>query len=72
MEISVFQGHLCNNAVFKEYCIDTDIFNLSYLIQGSGKTYTIGDGISSFTDDEYGIIPRALKAIFDNMQVNKK
>ncbi|VDI28294.1 kinesin family member 4/21/27 [Mytilus galloprovincialis] len=38
--------------------------------QGSGKTYTVGDGISSFTDEEYGIIPRALKAIFDNMQTN--
>lgn len=50
------------------YCIDTDTC-IIYFIQGSGKTYTIGDGISSFTDDEYGIIPRALKAIFDNMEV---
>ena len=42
-----------------------------YTIQGSGKTYTIGGGhISSLTEDEYGIIPRAVKQMFDIMQVS--
>ena len=40
-------------------------------MQGSGKTYTVGGGhISSLTEDEYGIIPRAVKQMFDIMQVS--
>ena len=39
--------------------------------QGSGKTYTVGGGnMNSFTEEEYGIIPRALKDMFDYMQVS--
>ena len=39
-------------------------------VQGSGKTYTIGGGdISSLTEDEYGVIPRALHHMFYIMQV---
>ena len=42
-----------------------------HYIQGSGKTYTVGGGhISSLTEDEYGIIPRAVKQMFDIMQVS--
>ncbi|XP_033751505.1 LOW QUALITY PROTEIN: kinesin-like protein KIF27 [Pecten maximus] len=38
---------------------------------GSGKTFTIGGGNIS-CEEEYGIIPRALKEIFDTIEVNIK
>ncbi|GFS19591.1 kinesin-like protein KIF27 [Elysia marginata] len=39
---------------------------------GSGKTYTIGGGdITSLTEEEYGIIPRALTDMFRVMEENK-
>ncbi|KAK7099081.1 hypothetical protein V1264_003272 [Littorina saxatilis] len=54
---SIFEGY--NSTVF------------AYGQTGSGKTYTIGGGdISSLTEDEYGIIPRALHQIFDIMKAN--
>ncbi|KAI0219309.1 hypothetical protein LSAT2_029120 [Lamellibrachia satsuma] len=38
---------------------------------GSGKTFTIGGGnIASQTEEEFGIIPRAVKQIFDTIQMN--
>uniref|UniRef100_K1PAX1 Kinesin-like protein KIF27 n=1 Tax=Magallana gigas TaxID=29159 RepID=K1PAX1_MAGGI len=41
--------------------------------QGSGKTYTVGGGnMNSITEEEYGVIPRALKDMFDYMQANKE
>ena len=48
------------------------LFFMRYLFfQGSGKTYTMGGGnMNSFTEEEYGIIPRALKDMFDYMQVS--
>ena len=40
--------------------------------QGSGKTYTVGGGnIASLTEDEYGIIPRAIKEMYEIIQVTK-
>jgi hypothetical protein len=40
-------------------------------IQGSGKTYTIGGGnISPVTEDEDGIIPRAVRQMFDTLSVS--
>ncbi|KAJ8298888.1 hypothetical protein KUTeg_022948 [Tegillarca granosa] len=39
---------------------------------GSGKTYTMGGGnISSMTEDEDGLIPRAIKEMFEIMQNTK-
>ncbi|KAL8561687.1 hypothetical protein ACOMHN_054984 [Nucella lapillus] len=53
--LSIFEGY--NSTVF------------AYGQTGSGKTYTIGGGdISSFTEDEYGIIPRALNQMFEIMK----
>ena len=38
--------------------------------QGSGKTFTIGGGnIATQTEEEFGVIPRAVKQIFDTIQV---
>ena len=38
--------------------------------QGSGKTYTIGGGsLLTQTEDELGVIPRAVKQIYDAIQV---
>ncbi|KAK2183775.1 hypothetical protein NP493_289g01021 [Ridgeia piscesae] len=38
---------------------------------GSGKTFTIGGGnIASQTEEEFGVIPRAVKQIFDTIQMN--
>ncbi|XP_076451061.1 kinesin-like protein KIF27 [Babylonia areolata] len=54
---SIFEGY--NSTVF------------AYGQTGSGKTYTIGGGdISSLTEDEYGIIPRALQQMFEIMKSN--
>ncbi|WAR03106.1 KIF27-like protein [Mya arenaria] len=40
--------------------------------QGSGKTYTIGGGnVSPVTEDEDGIIPRAVRQMFDLMSIDK-
>nr|KAG5694021.1 hypothetical protein BaRGS_002475 [Batillaria attramentaria] len=40
-------------------------------MMGSGKTYTIGGGdISALTEEEYGVIPRALHQMFDTMATN--
>ncbi|XP_035825943.1 kinesin-like protein KIF27 isoform X2 [Aplysia californica] len=40
---------------------------------GSGKTYTIGGGdITTLTEEEYGIIPRALVHMFQKMEEDKK
>ncbi|XP_078332440.1 kinesin-like protein KIF27 isoform X6 [Crassostrea virginica] len=56
---SIFEGY--NATVF------------AYGQTGSGKTYTMGGGnMNSFTEEEYGIIPRALKDMFDYMQGNKE
>ncbi|XP_048780280.1 kinesin-like protein KIF27 isoform X2 [Ostrea edulis] len=56
---SIFEGY--NATVF------------AYGQTGSGKTYTVGGGnMNSLTEEEYGIIPRALKDMFDYMQVNKE
>ena len=42
---------------------------LAYGQTGSGKTYTMGSGISlTATDDEVGIIPRAIARIYSRMQ----
>ncbi|XP_064634767.1 kinesin-like protein KIF27 isoform X2 [Lineus longissimus] len=39
---------------------------------GSGKTYTIGGGnIADLTEDEFGILPRAIKHIFARMEEHK-
>ncbi|KAK3104146.1 hypothetical protein FSP39_024813, partial [Pinctada imbricata] len=55
---SIFEGY--NATVF------------AYGQTGSGKTYTVGGGnISSLTEDEYGIIPRALKVMYDIMKSNQ-
>ena len=38
--------------------------------QGSGKTYTIGGGnTTTQTEDEFGIVPRAIKHMFAVMKV---
>ena len=38
--------------------------------QGSGKTFTIGAGnIASQTEEEFGVVPRAIKDIFDIIKV---
>ena len=42
-----------------------------YNFQGSGKTYTMtGGNISSIGEKDYGIVPRSVKTIFDNIQVS--
>lgn len=52
-----FVAVMCNNTVL-------------LLFKGSGKTYTIGGGdITTLTEDEYGIIPRALTHMFKIMEV---
>ncbi|KAK7479550.1 hypothetical protein BaRGS_00029187 [Batillaria attramentaria] len=54
---SLFEGY--NSTVF------------AYGQTGSGKTYTIGGGdISALTEEEYGVIPRALHQMFDTMATN--
>lgn len=56
---SIFEGY--NATVF------------AYGQTGSGKTYTVGGGnMNSITEEEYGVIPRALKDMFDYMQANKE
>ncbi|XP_061178029.1 kinesin-like protein KIF27 isoform X2 [Saccostrea echinata] len=56
---SIFEGY--NATVF------------AYGQTGSGKTYTVGGGnMNALTEEEYGIIPRALKDMFDYMQANKE
>lgn len=41
------------------------------VFQGSGKTYTIGGGnVSPVTEDEDGIIPRAVRQMFDIINVS--
>ena len=37
--------------------------------QGSGKTYTIGGNVAILTDDEFGILPRAIRDMYQHMQV---
>lgn len=51
-------------------CLLDKSLNCNFHLQGSGKTYTVGGGnMNSITEEEYGIIPRALKDMFDYMQV---
>ena len=39
--------------------------------QGSGKTHTIGGlDVASKTEDEFGIIPRAIQHLFDTIRVS--
>lgn len=50
-------------------------FELFYFIygffQGSGKTHTVGgDSIASQTEDEFGIIPRAVKHLYEIIKVS--
>ncbi|XP_064601119.1 kinesin-like protein KIF27 [Liolophura sinensis] len=55
---SIFDGY--NSTVF------------AYGQTGSGKTYTIGGAnITSITEEEYGIIPRAVKQMYDIMAQTK-
>ncbi|XP_052800422.1 kinesin-like protein KIF27 isoform X2 [Mya arenaria] len=55
---SIFEGY--NATVF------------AYGQTGSGKTYTIGGGnVSPVTEDEDGIIPRAVRQMFDLMSIDK-
>ncbi|XP_045174185.2 kinesin-like protein KIF27 isoform X3 [Mercenaria mercenaria] len=55
---SIFEGY--NATVF------------AYGQTGSGKTYTIGGGnISPVTEDEDGIIPRAVRQMFDTLSIDK-
>ncbi|KAH9519223.1 Kinesin-like protein kif27 [Bulinus truncatus] len=55
---SIFDGY--NSTVF------------AYGQTGSGKTYTIGGGdITSVTEEEYGIIPRALTNMFKIMEMTE-
>ncbi|KAL4224634.1 Kinesin-like protein kif27 [Mactra antiquata] len=55
---SIFEGY--NATVF------------AYGQTGSGKTYTIGGGnVSPVTEDEHGVIPRAIKQMFDIINVEK-
>ncbi|CAG5123649.1 unnamed protein product, partial [Candidula unifasciata] len=56
--VSLFDGY--NATVF------------AYGQTGSGKTYTIGGGdITTLTEEEYGIIPRAITHMFKIMKENK-
>lgn len=51
-------------------CLLDKSLNCNFHLQGSGKTYTVGGGnMNSITEEEYGVIPRALKDMFDYMQV---
>ena len=44
-----------------------------YFPQGSGKTFTVGGGnINSQMDEEFGIIPRAIRNMFEIMQVQQR
>ena len=44
-----------------------------YNLQGSGKTYTIGGtNTATHTDDEMGVIPRALQRVFLMIDVSIK
>ena len=44
--------------------------NTGVCVQGSGKTYTMGGGnIAAQTEDELGVIPRAIKHMYDHIQV---
>ncbi|KAH3886113.1 hypothetical protein DPMN_010114 [Dreissena polymorpha] len=55
---SIFEGY--NATVF------------AYGQTGSGKTYTIGGGnVSMVTEDEDGVIPRAVRQMFDIMSIDK-
>ncbi|KAK6191693.1 hypothetical protein SNE40_003312 [Patella caerulea] len=57
------------NSLFEGY--NSTVF--AYGQTGSGKTFTIGGGnITSLTEEEYGILPRALKEMFYIMQENSK
>lgn len=50
--------------------IDFDAIWLLFCLQGAGKTYTMGGGnIDAQTEEEFGIIPRAIAHMFDHMKV---
>ncbi|KAL3842329.1 hypothetical protein ACJMK2_020357 [Sinanodonta woodiana] len=60
----VFQ--LCVEPLVKSCFEGYNATVFAYGQTGSGKTYTIGGGnISSLTEEEYGVIPRAIKQMFD-------
>lgn len=51
---------------------ESSIFMIFLNIQGSGKTYSMtGGNILSIGEKDYGIVPRAVKTIFDTIQVSQ-
>lgn len=49
------------------------LFHLSLVQTGSGKTYTMGTGFDvSISEDEHGIIPRAVIHLFRGIEERKQ
>ncbi|XP_075714288.1 kinesin-like protein KIF7 isoform X2 [Rhinoderma darwinii] len=61
----------CVQSLLKSFFQGFNVTAVAYGQTGSGKTYTIGEAsISSISDDEQGIIPRAMAEIFQLVDEN--
>ena len=65
----LYKTSLCTFTLLTHTHIDIRVLFIR-LLQGSGKTYTVGGGnIATQTEEDFGIIPRAVKYIYDHIQV---